>query len=73
MSVEYSVSNPHFFNNTKLIQNFKTLFMIWKLFPREDLNPHKQIQSLLCYPYTTGEYYLNIILQIPLFLVKKKE
>ena len=25
------------------------------IFPREDLNPHKQIQSLLCYHYTTGE------------------
>ena len=24
-------------------------------FPREDSNPHKQIQSLLCYHYTTGE------------------
>ena len=25
------------------------------MLPREDLNPHKQIQRLLCYPYTTGE------------------
>ncbi len=24
-------------------------------FPREDSNPHKQIQSLPCYHYTTGE------------------
>jgi hypothetical protein len=27
-------------------------------FPREDLNPHKQIQSLPCYHYTTGEWAL---------------
>ena len=24
-------------------------------FPREDSNPHKQIQSLSCYHYTTGD------------------
>ena len=31
---------------------------IWKiLFPREDSNPHKQIQSLPCYHYTTGERF----------------
>ena len=31
-------------------------FTIKNYFPREDLNPHKQIQSLPCYHYTTGEW-----------------
>ena len=33
-------------------------------FPREDSNPHKQIQSLLCYHYTTGEspkYWVTLL------------
>ena len=33
----------------------KRLLAVNNFFPREDLNPHKQSQSLPCYPYTTGE------------------
>ena len=41
-------------------------------FPRRDSNPHKQIQSLSCYHYTTGEC-LATELKLPkyIFLVKR--
>ena len=32
-------------------------------FPGEDLNPHKKIQSLLCYHYTTGNQFKKICTQ----------
>ena len=43
------------------------------VFPREDSNPHKQIQSLLCYHYTTGDRSVDIDnISNPLFLSQER-
>ena len=44
----------HIMTNKTLIRN-SLLDKELAIFPREDLNPHKQIQSLPCYHYTTGD------------------